>query len=233
MKDYYAILGVDPDATQEQIKSAYRRQVKKLHPDYYGGDSGPFRAVQEAYSVLSDPARRRTYDRSFCRARLRTSPGYVRPEPLRPRRSPVEPLIPDEEPVGFRGALLDRPFFSLGEIFDYIWGGFGSASWPGAEVDERVGGQVSVEVPLSPTQVLRGGRVRVLMPVRTWCPTCRGRGRMGFYLCSYCSGTGMVTEEIPVLVTFPAGIPHNYTVRVSLDRFDIPDTYLVVHFVVR
>jgi curved DNA-binding protein CbpA len=56
-KNYYLILGVAPDAEVKQIKAAYRRRVKTLHPDY-GGDARPFLDLQEAYSVLSDPGRR-------------------------------------------------------------------------------------------------------------------------------------------------------------------------------
>ena len=63
-KDYYAILGVDPDATPAQIKAAYRKKAKEFHPDYYGQDSEPFKAVQEAYSTLIDPERRKAYDRA-------------------------------------------------------------------------------------------------------------------------------------------------------------------------
>jgi molecular chaperone DnaJ len=62
MKNYYLILGVESDVTMEQIRAAYLRQAKDLHPDYYGQDIGPFIDLQEAYAVLSDPARRRAYD---------------------------------------------------------------------------------------------------------------------------------------------------------------------------
>ena len=57
-RNYYAILGIDPDASPDQIRSAYRRKAKELHPDHYEGSSEPFRDVQEAYEALSDPARR-------------------------------------------------------------------------------------------------------------------------------------------------------------------------------
>ena len=61
MKDYYGILGVSRNATEEEIKQAFRRQAMKHHPDR-GGDSALFQDINEAYSVLSDPNRRAAYD---------------------------------------------------------------------------------------------------------------------------------------------------------------------------
>jgi len=92
VKDYYATLGVDVNATQEEIKSAYRRQAKKCHPDCSGQGSEPFLALREAYEVLGDPQRRRAYDaeRARARRRHRSAPRRVQPEPLRAQsRSPA------------------------------------------------------------------------------------------------------------------------------------------------
>jgi DnaJ-class molecular chaperone len=64
-RDPYKVLGVDADATEEEIRRAHRKLVKKLHPDAGSGSSeADFRDVQEAYGTLSDPEKRDTYDRS-------------------------------------------------------------------------------------------------------------------------------------------------------------------------
>jgi DnaJ-class molecular chaperone len=62
-KSYYDILGVDKDATQEEIKTAFRKLSKKHHPDTKGGDVQTFQKINEAYQVLSDPEKREEYDR--------------------------------------------------------------------------------------------------------------------------------------------------------------------------
>ena len=65
-EDHYRSLGIDNDATGDEIRSAWRRRVKDCHPDASGGDhtAEEFRAAREAYEVLSDPERRADYDRS-------------------------------------------------------------------------------------------------------------------------------------------------------------------------
>ena len=60
-RSYFAILGISPNATVGEIRSAYRRLPKEFHPDYYAGDSERFRDIQEAYSVLGNSRRRRNY----------------------------------------------------------------------------------------------------------------------------------------------------------------------------
>jgi len=64
MKDYYGLLGVAPDATAETIKSAYRKKAAQFHPDRNPAPdaAAKFRAVQEAYELLADAARRKSYD---------------------------------------------------------------------------------------------------------------------------------------------------------------------------
>lgn len=93
MKDFYLVLQVAPNATPEEIRSAYRRRALRLHPDQSGGGSEPFIELQRAYSVLSDPSRRAAYDRETERIPIR--PVFRRETPRRPRAEPfreVEPL---------------------------------------------------------------------------------------------------------------------------------------------
>ena len=85
-KSYYAILGILPTATADEVKTAYRRREKKYHPDRFGEDSSPFLEVQEAYGVSSDPNDRRCYDRSIAKS-WTSSQEQVEA----PRRSRLEP----------------------------------------------------------------------------------------------------------------------------------------------
>jgi curved DNA-binding protein CbpA len=106
LPDYYSILKISPNATPEKIRAAYRRLAKQRHPDA-GGTSDDFRALQEAYDILSDPARRRDYDaQRRPRTRRRTPPAS-------PRRSRtgdfVEPLIPPQPPEPLRARRPERP----------------------------------------------------------------------------------------------------------------------------
>ncbi len=85
-QDYYLVLGITENASQADIKEAYRRLAKEYHPDHYKGNHRPFQAIQEAYSVLSDPARRRQHD---------LQAHDQKPVPRRdPFSAPLEPLVP-------------------------------------------------------------------------------------------------------------------------------------------
>src|ERR1700730_19366100 len=87
-RNYYLILRLAPDATIDQIRSAYRRRALELHPDLSGYGSDQFLELQEAYDVLSDPARREIYDREA-------------EETLILRRHRGEPLTTAQPPARF------------------------------------------------------------------------------------------------------------------------------------
>ena len=97
-KNYYIILGIPTDASQNQIKQAYRRRVKELHPDYYGQHSGPFREIQQAYNVLTDPKQRSVYDRKeSSRATAHTGSEIIIGTDVT-KEAPIEPIEPVKRP---------------------------------------------------------------------------------------------------------------------------------------
>jgi molecular chaperone DnaJ len=224
-KNYYIILGISPDATLEQIKAAYRSRAREFHPDHFSFDPQPFLDVQEAFSVLSDPARRRAYDR-----RVREVKVYGMPEPLIPRKPGVEPMKAPREEAGTEEVSLMRSFGtfspSFDEIFERLWSNFQSLARPKAERIESL----SVEILLTPEQARRGGHVRLLVPAQATCPTCGGRGGLGYYECWRCAGEGVIAGDYPLQVSFPPGVRNGHQTILPLDRLGINNFFLVVIF---
>ena len=89
--DPYRVLGVLRGATPEQIKAAHRRLAKRYHPDGSSGDDIRFLAVQEAYQLLSDPLRRREWDRAHAPGPMRAAAGTGRTTGADPAPGPVRP----------------------------------------------------------------------------------------------------------------------------------------------
>ncbi len=145
MKDYYGILGVSEDATEEEIRRAYRRLALKYHPDRNPGDPAAeerFKEISEAYGVLMDPQKRRHYDQWRHEAASREAAGgegfhYSQEEILRDlfgnsRASQIfQELLREFERAGVRfdSNFFDQVFFGgRGILFGgvFIWGPFGA-----------------------------------------------------------------------------------------------------------
>jgi DnaJ-class molecular chaperone len=222
-KSYFAILGISSGATENEIRTAYRRLAKEYHPDHYDGGSERFQDIQEAYSVLGNRRRRREYEQRIRKARPRT--------PL--RRTPYpqpEPLIPEERSVDLGDISPVRSFQaftpSFDEIFDWLWSHFSS-------LEQLKSGPVknlTLEVTLTAEQARRGGNARIMVPARAVCPTCRGQGGVGFYECLRCAGEGVISGEMPVSVSFPPGLTKDHAVMIPLDRFGIHNVHVTVLF---
>ena len=208
-KNYYFILGISEDATQNQIKTAYRRHAKELHPDSSGKDAEAFLDLQEAYGVLGNPKQRQDYDRRKQTLRSRQIYRSMQPESLKPRKAQVEPLIPEKTndlgQVSITRSLRTYRSFqpSFDEVFDWLWSNFSKITEPKAPITKNL----NVEIPLTYEQARCGGNVRILVPAQARCPTCYGRGRIGPFDCWRCAGEGAITGEYPVNVSFPSGIP--------------------------
>lgn len=216
-KNYYVILGVAANASDEQIKTAFRRRALELHPDRSGRPAEPFLDVQEAYAVLADPDRRRHYD-SQAAAR---KPGPPTAEPMADPRRPPPGRVRRSVSLADSFATY-QPSFE--ELFDRFWRNFGDLGRPKSEHLESL----TVEVVLDAEAARWGGQVRVRIPARATCPACRGHGSVGRYQCWRCEGQGALTLEYPVEVEVPPGLHDATAVRLPLTGFGIENFYLTV-----
>jgi DnaJ-class molecular chaperone len=212
-KDYYRILGVDRNADEKAIKSAYRRLARKYHPDVAKGKDGAerFKEVTEAYEVLSDPAKRRRYD-------------TLGPDWQRWAQAPAG------GPGGFRVEHGDLGDFS--EFFRTIFGDLGARIRPGrgpldaedlfGDLFRPSGGrgrprgqdvQASVEISLE--EAFSGARKTFALELEEPCPTCAGAGNVGGRPCPSCGGGGWQRGRREVDVKIPAGVRTGQRVRVA------------------
>src|SRR6266508_6448500 len=230
-RDYYEVLGVRRDAPEQEIKKAFRRLARRLHPDVSEEPEAElrFREVSEAYEALSNPETRQLYDR-YGHAGLRSG--------------------------GFTPTHFDLG--DLGDLFSAFFGDdlFGSAARGGAgrARGADVAAEVTVEladaargvkasVPLEvavtchtcggdgvepgtrPTTCARcGGSGRLQQATRSVfgefirtsaCPQCGGRGRIIEHPCPQCRGAGRTIEERTLEVDVPAGIHDGQRIRLS------------------
>ncbi len=232
-KNYYLILGITENASREDIRAAFRQRAMELHPDRSGMESGPFQEVQEAYSVLGDPERRRRYDRDYgvkvARGRRRGQ-WRRRAEPLVPERPPAEPFRAVEPARAFRDLSPLESFEtyapSFDELFERFWSNFEPLSRPKAERLESL----TMEVVLGREEARFGSRVRARIPARARCTECGGHGAVGFCECWRCEGRGTLMTEYPVEITVPAGTRDGDALRIPLARFGIENFYLTLLF---
>jgi molecular chaperone DnaJ len=172
VRDPYKALGVDKKASQDAIKKAYRKLARQYHPDKNPGDKQAeerFKEVQEAYSILSDPEKRKQYDQGGF---FGFDPGSFRP--------------------GAGG------FGGLGGFGDILSDLFGGGATAGARTRPERGRDLETEVHLSFDQAVEGAQVPVTVPVAAPCPTCRGTGaKPGTTptVCSACQGRGVEAES--------------------------------------
>ncbi len=201
-RDYYEVLGVPKGASEAEVKKAYRRLARKLHPDVNPGDKAAqkrFQEVQEAYEVLKDDDKRRAYDR-FGHA----GPGAG----FDPRSSGAGGFPGAAGPAGgpFEGIHFETGDF--GDLFGNLFGGGRRASGP--QPGEDIRGEI--EVPFR--DAVLGGTASLALRREKPCPTCGGTGRTGKTACSTCRGEGVVAESERVRIKIPEGTEDGGTIRV-------------------
>jgi molecular chaperone DnaJ len=181
-KDYYAALGVSKDASQADIKKAYRKLARQHHPDANKGEAASeekFKAISEAYDVLSDETKRKEYDEA---RRLFGAGGF-----RVPRGAGNGQGVPFDLGDLFGGGGSGAGG-GIGDLFGTIFGGRGR----GPQAARR-GGDLEAEVTLAFTDAADGVTVPLQLSTPLTCPTCHGSGaRPGTAtrVCPVCSGTG-------------------------------------------
>jgi molecular chaperone DnaJ len=229
-RDYYDVLGVSKNATEAELKKAYRRLAMKYHPDRNQGDTKAeenFKEAKEAHDVLSDERKRAAYDQ-FGHAGVDASaeggPGG---------------------PGGFQGGF--------GDIFDSV---FGDIFGGGVRGGERVyrGADLRYDLELNLEEAVAGTTIKVRVPklvkcdscdgsgakkgstpvscptchghgqirmqqgffsVQQTCPQCRGQGKIINNPCGTCRGQGRVRENKTISVKVPAGVDNGDRIRLS------------------
>ncbi|UCF68842.1 MAG: molecular chaperone DnaJ [Acidobacteriota bacterium] len=233
-KDYYNVLGVERDASADQVKKAYRRRALELHPDRNPDRADAeerFKELSEAYAVLSDPQQRARYDR-FGEAGLGNGGVAF-------------------DPSVFEDVFGSFGFGGLEDLFAQFFGGAAGRARTatrarrGADLRYRLeigfeeaafGTELKIRVPRSETcpgchgsgaaeQGLVtcstcGGQGRVayqhgFMQIARTCPACRGRGQEIRHPCEECRGRGRIDAERTVKVRVPAGVDNGTHVRIQ------------------
>jgi molecular chaperone DnaJ len=251
-RDYYDVLGVAKNATDQDIKSAYRRLALKFHPDRNPGDTRAeekFKEAAEAYAVLADAEKREAYDR-FGHAGVGSGAGVG-----------FDPTI-----FADFGDILG----GLGDIFGFgdLFGGGrrrgsahrGSSLRYDLEIpfeESAHGAETTVQIPRHERCDTCGGSGSAAGTAPAICPRCQGRGQVrfqqGFFTvaqtcgncggagrviarpCTACAGAGQVVKERKLTVLIPAGIASGQQLRLhgegehGLGGGPAGDLYVVVH----
>lgn len=233
-KDYYKLLEISKEASDEEVKKAFRKQAMKYHPDRNPGDKNAeqrFKEINEAYEVLKDPQKRAAYDRYGAEAFQNGMGGNpfgggfgFNTEDLSDIFSNV---FSDFMGGGRRAQNPNGPV--RGQDLSYNLTISLEEAFHGAEKEIKIlgsdpckachgfGTKDGKEAPICPT-CHGSGRVRTqqggFFMFETTCPTCRGEGRAVQDKCPHCNGQGATAVEKSLKIKIPAGVENNVRMRI-------------------
>jgi molecular chaperone DnaJ len=223
-KDYYQILGVSRNASEKEIKQAYRRLARKHHPDLNPGDKSAeakFKEINAAYEVLSNAEKRKKYDQFG--ERWEYADQFA-------KAGGQERVRWD---FGKGGTTFEYGDLSgLGDIFSSLFGdsGIGSRMARGPQRGQDI--ESPIEVSLE--EAYHGSTRVIQLQVGEPCTACGGTGRVGNRVCTMCGGAGVKVIPKRLEVKIPAGVRDGSRIRITGEggpgraKGNKGDLYLVV-----
>jgi molecular chaperone DnaJ len=181
--DYYRVLGVGKNASEAEIKKSYRRLARQYHPDRNAGDKNAeerFKEISQAYDVLSDPEKRKAYDRGSGPFGFATPGGF------------------DPSAFGGVGDILSNLFGGAAGRAGGSGGTAGRGGVRGGRPAPQRGRDLETEVSLTFEQAVNGAQVPLAVPTSQACPTCNGTGaKPGTRpkVCPVCNGRGIEAQS--------------------------------------
>jgi len=180
-KNYYSALGVEKNASKDEIKKAFRKLAHKYHPDKKGGDEEKFKEINEAYGVLSNEQKRAEYDQYGQTFGAGAGPG---------QGFGGFGNAGGFDFSGFQGQGGQGVEFDLGDIFGDMFGG-------GARGGTKRGRDISIDVEVPLKDAVYGTERRVLLTKTSECTECTGSGAKpgtSMEKCTTCNGNGKIHD---------------------------------------
>ncbi len=204
-KDYYQVLGVDRNASEKDIKQAYRRLARKYHPDINPGDKSAeakFKEINAAHEVLSNPEKRKKYDQF----------GEQWEYADQFAKSGGQERVRWDFSRGGTGFEYGDPS-GFGDILSSLFGdsGMGSRTRRGP----RRGQDIESPVEVTLEEAYHGSARLMQLQTQEPCTACGGTGAVGNRVCTMCNGTGGKVTPKRLEVKIPAGVKDGSRIRIT------------------
>ncbi len=224
-RGYYDILGVQRDASADDIKKAFRKRAREFHPDLHTGAKKTemekkFKELNEAHEILSDPDKRKKYDQY--------GQNWEQAEAYEKARQQAASQSGHGGASGGSGG-------DFGDIFETFFGGRGRGTGGGTAGFAIDGEDLETDVTLSIHDIATGVSRRIDLTERIPCKACGGSAIVRGRPCVVCGGTGTQTEKRTIEVRIPAGVQDDTRVRIAgkgqpgVNGGRAGDLYLRVH----